>query len=129
MGGGAVSWSSRLQPTVAASTAEAEYMAAAQAVKEGLWMRKLLNDFGVHLQSVTILCDNQAALQILKNPVASARSKHIDVIHHFARERVARREVHFSYCKSEDMIADCMTKALPAIKFIKCREGMGIRCI
>ena len=45
--GGAISWSSRLQPTVAASTTEAEYMAAAYATKEGLWLRTLFNHLGM----------------------------------------------------------------------------------
>ena len=47
MHGGAVSWNNKLQPTVAVSTSEAEYMAAAQAVKEALWLRTLLKDFGI----------------------------------------------------------------------------------
>jgi hypothetical protein len=49
MHGGAVSWSSRLQPTVAASTVEAEYMGAAAAVKEALWFRKLAGDIGLEI--------------------------------------------------------------------------------
>jgi hypothetical protein len=125
--GGAVSWSSKLQVTVAVSTAEAEYMAAASAVKEALWFRKLLFDFGFVLDSpVLIFCDNQAAIKLLLNPVVSSRSKHIDVLHHFARERVARREVSFEYCRTDDMIADCLTKAVPEHKFLKCCAGMGL---
>ena len=112
MFGGAVSWSSRLQPTVAASTVEAEYLSAAQAVKEALWFRKLGGDLGLNLGTVHIYCDNQEAIRLLKHPIASQRSKHIDVIHHFARERVARKEVGFVYCKTEDMKADILTKAL-----------------
>lgn len=124
---GAVSWSSKLQPTVAVSTAEAEYMSAASAVKEALWLRKLMVDFGFDCTApVLISCDNQAALKLLVNPVVSARSKHIDVLHHFARERVARKEVSFVYCRTGDMIADCLTKPLPKDKLLKCCEGMGI---
>jgi hypothetical protein len=93
---GAISWSSRLQPTVAVSTTEAEYMAAAHAVKEALWLRKLHADItGRPTVAVRILCDNQAALHLLKNQVTSSWAKHIDVIYHFAREHVARNEVKF----------------------------------
>ena len=126
--GGAISWSSRMQPTVAVSTAEAEYMAAGSAVKEALWLRKLLSDFGIVTggSAVEIRCDNQGAIKLLKHPIASVRSKHIDVLHHFARERMARGEVDFQYCKSEDMAADCLTKAVPAGKVVKCRQLMGM---
>lgn len=127
MGDGAVSWCSKLQPTVALSTAEAEYMAAASAVKEALWLRKLLCDFTLSSkQPVPILCDNQAALKLLVNPIVSSRSKHIDVLHHFARERVARGEVSFTYCPTDRMIADSLTKAVPEHKFLSCSSGMGL---
>lgn len=127
LNGGAVSWSSKLQVTVAVSTAEAEYMSAASAVKEALWLRKLLTDFESDVtKPVVIYCDNQAANKLLLNPIVSARSKHIDVLHHFARERVARREVEFKYCKSEDMIADYLTKPVPEHKHVLCCKGMGV---
>lgn len=127
LNGGAISWSSRLQPTVAASTTEAEYMAAAHAVKEALWLRKLMSDFNM-LKSgpVCIKTDNQAALSLLKFPISSMRSKHIDVIHHFARERVARGEVNFDYVPTTKMIADVMTKALPESKHKECCDAMGM---
>ena len=125
LNGGVISWSSRLQPTVAASTAEAEYMAASQAVKEALWLRKLTTDLGGDLKTMQLYTDNQAALTLLKNPIASARSKHIDIIYHFARERVARKEVKFDYCPTAKMIADIMTKALAEGKFVACCKWHG----
>ncbi|KAJ9529329.1 hypothetical protein QJQ45_008010 [Haematococcus lacustris] len=112
--GGAVSWSSRRQPTVAASTTESEYMACSAAGKEGLWLR------------VTSMCDNEAALTLVKHPIASARSKHIDVLHHFVRERVARGELVFKFCGSAANVADVFTKALPSVKFEFCKAGMGM---
>lgn len=97
-------------------------------MKEALWLRKLLSDFGMYLsEPVQLWGDNQSALKLLKHPVSSARSKHIDVIYHFARERVARKEVVFSYCPTEQMLADCMTKPLPEPKFAVCLVGMGVR--
>lgn len=124
--GGAISWSSRLQQTVAASTTEAEYMAAASATKEALWLRQLLHSLGMELIPIAINADNQSAIKLLKNPVFSMRSKHIDVIYHFARERVARNEVTFSYIKTDLMVADALTKPVPTSKFQFCRTGMGI---
>lgn len=126
LGGGAISWSSRLQPTVAASTTEAEYMAAAYAIKEGLWLRTLLTDLGLKTDSISINADNQGAIKLLKNPVFSMRSKHIDIIYHFARERVTRKDITFKYIPTTKMVADALTKPLPAAKLDFCRTAMGI---
>jgi hypothetical protein len=126
MAEGAVTWQSKRQQTIAASTTEAENMAAALAVKEGLWMRKLLKDLNIDIGCIAILADNQSAIKLLRNPISSLRSKHIDVIHHFSRERVMRKEVTFSYVKTEDQLADIMTKALPAPKHTVCSTGMGV---
>lgn len=127
MHGGAISWQSRKQPTVAVSTTEAEYMAAASATKEALCLRTLLRDFGYLISPLTILGDNQACIKLLKNKMSSQRSKHIDVMHHFARERVARNEVTFKYERTDKMIADALTKAVPEHKVQFCRAGMGLK--
>jgi ribonuclease HI len=126
LNGAAVSYSSQLQPTVAASTVEAEYMAASRAVKEALWLRKLLPELDIGATPMTIYGDNQGALKLLKNPITSVRSKHIDVHHHLTREQVCRGEVEFRYISTDDMVADILTMALPRDKVKKCREDMGI---
>ena len=128
MNGAAVSWQSKRQATVAASTTEAEYMSAASAVKESLWLKQLLTDLGIAQGPVSIFADNQSAIKLLKNPVSSMRSKHIDVAHHFARERVARQEVAFVFMATDEQIADIMTKALPKYKHVYCCDGMGLVC-
>jgi hypothetical protein len=124
--GGAVSWASKRQPTVAASTTEAEYMAAAFAAKECLWLRKLFVELGIPSACIEIKGDNQSALKLLKHPVNSARSKHIDVLHHFVRERVAMGQLNFSYVSTHMQTADVLTKALPADRHLACCAAMGI---
>ena len=126
LGGGAITWQSKRQPTVAASTTEAEYQAAAAAVKEALWLRKVLHDLRMPTRSVSILIDNQSALKLLYNPVSSARTKHIDVVHHLARERAIRKEVEFSYVHTADQVADAFTKPLPISKHMFCCKSMGM---
>lgn len=126
LGGGAISWSSRLQPTVAASTTEAEFMAAAYSIKESLWLRTLLSELNIKTGTIDINTDSQSAIKLLKNPVFSMRSKHIDVIYHFARERVMRKDVAFKYISTNKMVADALTKPLPSAKFSFCRSEMGM---
>jgi hypothetical protein len=126
LNGGAISWQSKLQPTVAVSTAEAEYMAAAAAVKEALWLRKLFTSLG-YTTSIRIFADNQSAIKLLRNPISSLRSKHIDIVHHFARERVMRGEVAFSYIQTSEQVADILTKALPSVRHHQCKEDMGVK--
>ncbi|KAJ9523108.1 hypothetical protein QJQ45_023911 [Haematococcus lacustris] len=111
LNGGAISWSSRLQPTVAMSTAEAEYMAASSAAKEALWLRKLMRDLQLDASCVHLGCDNQAAIQLLHNPMATSRAKHIDVHHHFVRERISRAVVA-DQCNYPELVS-ASARALP----------------
>jgi hypothetical protein len=58
-----------------------------------------------------VLCDNQACIKIVRNPMYSAKSKHIDIQHHFVREREAEGEVRIEHCAAtQDMVADVMTE-------------------
>jgi hypothetical protein len=125
--GGSVSWSSKKQPTVALSTVEAEYMAAANATKEAVWLRTLLHDLGyTQVEATTIHSDNQGCIALSLNPVSHSRAKHIDIRHHFIRERVASDEIKLKFCSTKDMIADIFTKALPHDKFAKFRDALGV---
>ena len=135
MYGGAIAWGSKKQATTAASTMEAEYQGCGMAAREALAVRKLeavlallSSDFPI-VGPLTIFCDNQAALGLLKDRKEGQRVKHIDVIHHFARDRVASGELQFVYCRSVDNISDCLTKALPRPALAVCMVGMGMLSI
>jgi len=84
MGGGAISWNSKRQPIIALSTTKVEYMASMQATKEAIWMTKLVKELWYMKDKVMVnQCDNQGAISLTKNPTQHARTKHIDVQHHF----------------------------------------------
>jgi hypothetical protein len=101
-------------------------MAAAAAVKEALWLRKLCESLDIPIATIKIRCDNQSAIKLLRNPIFSVRSKHIDIAHHFARERVISKEVEFSYVPTTEMAADVLTKILPQSKHEACCDMMGL---
>ena len=125
--GGMVLWSSKKQPTVALSTVEAEYMASANATKEAIWLRSLLSDLGFPQPTTTVIhADNQGCIALAKNPVAHSRAKHIDIRHHFLRERIANNEISFKYCPTTRMIADILTKPLPRDLFEQFRTAVGV---
>jgi len=116
LAGGPVSWSSQRQKTVATSTMDAEYIAGAEAAKEAVWIRNFINDLripGVHIDTVPLYIDNNSALKLTKNPEFHSRSKHIDVKHHFIREKVDERVINTQRVDTKDNIADLFTKALP----------------
>jgi len=77
--GGVVSWVSKLQTIVALSTIKAEYMAATQACKEAIWMKKLMEELEHKQEKILLYCDSQSALYIARNLVFPSRTKHIDV--------------------------------------------------
>jgi hypothetical protein len=125
LSGGPVSWSSRKQATVALSTTEAEYMSAAEAAKEAIWLRALLSDLG-HAQSAAtrIFEDNRGCIELSKNPIIHQRSKHIAIRHHFIREKTASGEVYLEHIPTERMVADIFTKPLPRPRFQALRDSL-----
>jgi len=83
-GGGAISWYSKKQPTVALSTMEAEYMALSNTTCECLWIRELLTELRILPNGSTLInVNNQAAIKFTENSQFHAQSKHIDICHHF----------------------------------------------
>jgi predicted aconitase with swiveling domain len=80
-----VSWTSKKQNSVALSTVEVEYIAAGSCCTQILYMKQTLLDYGVVLEKVPLLCDNESAVKIANNPVQHSRTKHIDTHHHFLR--------------------------------------------
>ena len=115
LNGGAVSWKSSKQGTVADSTTEAEYIAAGLAAKEAVWMRKFISELGVVptiVDPIDVYCDNNGAVALAKEPRSHQRSLHIQQKYHLIREFVARGEIHICRVSTLDNIADPLTKAL-----------------
>jgi hypothetical protein len=127
LGSGAVSWSSRKQDIVTTSTCEAEYVAACNATKEAIWLRQVLREIGFpQAKASHIGIDNQGAITLSEQQSHHQRTKHIDVTYHFTREHVAAGNIHLSYVRSCDNIADIFTKPLPAPAFTRLRRQLGV---
>jgi len=124
--GSSIHWSSKLQDSVAVSTAEAEYIALSSAVKEALWLKNLMVDFGMSAP-ILVLNDNSAVLSIANNPMCAKRAKHIDTQLHHIRDRIAKGEIIVQYCATNQMLADILTKPLPAQKHGLFTEQLGVK--
>lgn len=89
IGGSPVSWKSKKQPTVALSSAEAEYRSMRAVTAELSWLTRLCFELQVpSILPVPVKCDNLAAIYIAKNPVFHERTKHIELDCHFVREKL-----------------------------------------
>ena len=111
--GGAVAWSSKKQTTVAPSTPEAEYIAAAHVARQALWHRSLLQELNFPLSTPSIIfSDNQSAISIAHHPKFHARTKHIDIAIHFLRDHVQKGILDLFYINTDYNIADIFTKPL-----------------
>jgi hypothetical protein len=124
--GGAVSWQSKCQQTVATSTTEAEYQAASGAAREALWLRQLYIDLNIPASPMVINCDSLGAISSLNRFQVSQRTKHIDVIHHFVRERAQLKQIKFDFVKTNENIADVLTKPVVEKKHFWCCNAMGM---
>lgn len=126
--GGAVSWCSRKQQTVALSTAEAEYMSMSSAAQEALWLQQLQGELEAQCeQTLVIYSDNQSAIKLTTNDCYLPRSKHIDIRYHFLKEHVSDLKLKFCYVKGIENISDILTKGTTVDKHCYCVSNMGLR--
>ena len=78
-----------------------------------MWIRRLIMELGGELEGrTTLMEDNQSAIVMAKNPQFHGRAKHIDICHHFIRERVSEGDIKLVYCPTGDMVADMLTKGI-----------------
>jgi hypothetical protein len=100
LGRSLVSWSSKKQNSVALSTAEAEYITTGSCCTQILYLKQSLVDYNIKLGSVPLLCDNESAVKISKNLILHSRTKHIDIRHHFLREKEVNGDIALQNVRS-----------------------------
>ncbi|WVZ81617.1 hypothetical protein U9M48_028972 [Paspalum notatum var. saurae] len=127
LGGNLVSWSSKRQPVVSRSSAEAENRAVANGVTEASWLRQLLAELHSPLaKSTLVYCDNVSVVYLSTNPVQHQRTKHMEIDLHFVRDRVAIGDVRVLHVPTTSQFADIFTKGLPSVVFSEFRSSLNI---
>lgn len=122
-----ISWNTYRQRVVARSTAEAEYVSLSDATQEIVWLRRLLSSLDAHQGTTTLYEDSQSAISMTDNVHKThKRTKHIDIRYRYVCDELLRGTLTLSYIPTTDMIADALTKPLPAAQFQKFRNLMGI---
>ena len=108
LGRSLVSWSYKKQNSVALFTAKAEYIVVGACCAQILYIKQTLLDYGVVLEKVPLLCDNESAVKLANNLVQHSRTKHIDIYHHFLRDHVAKNDISLEGVRTEDQLADIL---------------------
>ena len=127
LGDGAVSWQSVKQRIVANSSCEAEYIAAATAACQAIWLARVLADMrGSEVKKPILMVDNKSTISIIKNPILNDRSKHIDVKFHVIREYSETGQIEVKFISTTDQLGDILTKPLGRLKFQELRDKIGI---
>ena len=128
MGSAAIASSNKKQPTVALSSTEVEYRGVALATCEVVWPKRLLKDLQVEVfDPMRIYSDNLSSIQLAKNPVFHARTKHIEMHYHFVREHVLSGEVELVYVATDRQTANILTKPLGLDKLQQFSGALGLR--
>ncbi len=130
MGGGAISWCSQKQRSVALSTAEAEYMAISEATKEVMWLRMFFKEIGQERDGpTTLLNDNGTAQGWVDGTAGMRRAKHIETRYHFAKDCFVKGFIQPKHIPGSVNIADGFTKPLNRVAFERFRDMVGVKPI
>ena len=127
LGDSPVSWKSKKQCTVSKSSLEAEYRAIASTATEITWIVRILEELSYDkLKPITLHCDNQFAIYIVKNLVFNDGTKHIEVDCYLTRDKVLEGLIQLSYLQTRHQLADVLTKILPSPHFKILLDKLGM---
>lgn len=125
-GGTAICWASKLQKIVSLSSCEAEYVAVTEATKEMMWLQSFLQELD-HDQGKSVLyCDSKSAIDLAKNPVYHARTKHIHRRYHFIRSALEDEMLVLEKIPGSKNPADMLTKVVSCEKLRLCVTSVGL---
>jgi hypothetical protein len=127
LGDSPISWQSQKQKIVTLSSCEAEYVAGTNAVCQGIWLARVLGELtDEDARKFKLFIDNQSAISLSKNPGLHERSRHIDLRYHFIRECAEEGKVEVKHVKTENQLADILTKPLGRVRFQELRSKIGM---
>lgn len=127
VGGGAITWRSKKQTTIALSSTEAEYVALAEAGREACWLRNIYQELGYPQEFPNIIKgDNEGSISMAKNPQFHKRSKHIATRFHWIRDLVQNGIISIESCRDPEQTADILTKPLARPKHQTHLKEMGL---
>ncbi|CAB3227628.1 unnamed protein product [Arctia plantaginis] len=120
-----ITWNTKRQTSVAASSTEAEYVALFEAVKEALRLKSPAISIHMNIKDpIVIFEDNNGCISIANKLTNHKRSKHIDIKYHFTREQVEKNVIKLNYIPTGKQLADVLTKPLPSVAFKTHRAKM-----
>jgi hypothetical protein len=123
-----ITWNSHKEKTVALSSCETEFMAATEAAKQAIWLRRLLSELTRNQpKAVVMYVDNNSAIALMKNHVFHGKSKHIDIKYYFIRECVENGHVVVKRVSTLGQKADALTKSMPTVKLGIMIHLLGVR--
>ena len=91
-------------------------MAYKEVVKESLYLNLFIKEISsiipVFNNTKIVKTDSQSAIELAKNPIYHARTKHVDIRYYFVREKVENKEIELSYQPTATLLADSLTKTV-----------------
>jgi hypothetical protein len=112
---------------VSRSSAEAEYKAMTLSLCEMMWVKSLLSELRLFRRKLLQLwCDSKSAINIANNPVQHDRTKHMEIDRFFIKEQLNAGVLNLNYIKSEEKLADCLTKELGSKELENFYNKMGM---
>ena len=125
--GGAISWGTKKQESIALHTQHAEIVAGSLAACESIFLDGVSKEAGVTRTSPTTLyMDSTSAIDLAFDPVLHAKTKHIDRRDLFIRELITRGTIVAKYISTDKNVADVLTKPLPRQPFMAHRTTLGL---